>query len=64
MKRKCSLICFSRENVKSLFVKNVAASVTEEQLKTLFGESCERVVIPLDRKRKVPLGSFSSSSTF
>jgi RNA recognition motif-containing protein len=44
------------ENVKSLFVKNVAANVTEEQLKALFGESCTKVVIPLDRKRKVPLG--------
>jgi RNA recognition motif-containing protein len=54
---------FHRENVKSLFVKNVAANVTEEQLKALFGESCERVVIPLDRKRKVPLGLFSSSSS-
>lgn len=44
------------EEINNFFVKNVASSVNEAQLMTLFGASVEKVVIPLDKKRRVPLG--------
>jgi len=45
------------DNVKSLFVKGIASHIGEDQLKKIFSEwNVEKSVIPLDKKKKTPIG--------